>query len=638
MRGGFLVVFLLSVHLHSFGQVLIPVEEETDLLKVTTTYLFSDSSRTLTASDVLEIPIDQWEKKVLATYSQNAEWILVPFTNPSDKEIQKILYLSNPITHECEIFFATDGKLTDRRIASGLVNSNKHKLYNDPGYPYRITFPPKTNLFVLIKVHDPLSSIQVPIYLLSSETAYNYKDTNLILIFFWIGVLTFSILLSFLLFFNTKQKTFLYYTIFAIATGIVITSTTGVVTMFIDSDPYQIITNYYQWGAILLINFMPRFINSLVPIFSISRTGWKILKVLGYVGVVIAILYSIPFFKFSFFFTRLFINTVVLLTAITFLYVLITLAIAIVRGYRKSLALFIVYLIYLTLGFINIILPLFGVTNFQLNSIHIVLAGSVLEIMAFMIFMGQAALQVYQERQKLLEQVKDNQELMMRTIVNSQENERNRFARDLHDGIGQMISILNMNLKSLKENAKPNERQRVFEASSGIIDDMYGELKNICFDLMPQTLIKNGLESALKEFTDRVNDSGRLFVELNVFGLTGRLHELQEISLYRISQEWVNNILKYSDAEKIMLQITQDEEEITLMIEDDGSGFDKDLLINSKGNGWKNLNTRTNLIKGQLELETQPDKKGSVLIMNAPSTLEGAPDQVKIPPSYEQGH
>ncbi|WP_421763979.1 tetratricopeptide repeat protein [Ekhidna sp.] len=223
------------------------------------------------------------------------------------------------------------------------------------------------------------------------------------------------------------------------------------------------------------------------------------------------------------------------------------------------------------------------------------------------------------KQQIILQEAKiATKEAELRAAIASQEKERSRYARDLHDGFGQMISILNMNLQNLKDGAKLNERQKVFEESSKVIDDMYGELKNICFDLMPQTLIKNGLESGLREFVDRINGTGKIHIELNVFGLENRLSELQEISLYRISQEWINNILKYSDATKVTLQITKDEEEITLLIEDNGTGFDRELLRDGKGNGWKNLNTRANLIKGSLELETYKGVKGNTLILNAP--------------------
>lgn len=267
---------------------------------------------------------------------------------------------------------------------------------------------------------------------------------------------------------------------------------------------------------------------------------------------------------------------------------------------------------------------------------QILLAASVL---AIILIISLALLQRSRLRKKqqlkLQEAQLRSREAEINATISSQEKERARYARDLHDGFGQMISILNMNLKNLKGSPKPNERQKVFEESSKVIDEMYGELKNICFDLMPQTLIKNGLENALKEFTDRINNTGKIYIELNVFGLEQRLKEIQEISLYRISQEWINNILKYSDAQRITLQITKDEEEITLLIEDDGAGFDKELLINGKGNGWKNLNTRTNLIKGELELETEEGKRGNTLILNAPfeihSNHESQDEPIHIP-------
>ena len=247
-------------------------------------------------------------------------------------------------------------------------------------------------------------------------------------------------------------------------------------------------------------------------------------------------------------------------------------------------------------------------------------------VIAIILIVSIALLQRSRLRKKQLLKLQEAQiearEAEINATISSQEKERSRYARDLHDGFGQMISILNMNLKQLKDRAKPNERQKVFEESAKVIDEMYGELKNICFDLMPQTLIKNGLESALKEFVERVNQVGNLSIELHMFGLDQRLTELQEISLYRISQEWINNILKYSDATKVTLQITKDEDEITLLIEDDGAGFDRSLLTSGEGNGWKNLNTRANLIKGELELETHPETKGNSLIINVPVQVQ----------------
>ncbi|MEO9476514.1 MAG: histidine kinase [Cyclobacteriaceae bacterium] len=220
-------------------------------------------------------------------------------------------------------------------------------------------------------------------------------------------------------------------------------------------------------------------------------------------------------------------------------------------------------------------------------------------------------------------------ETQIEAALNSQESERKRFARDLHDGFGQMISVLNLNLKSLEKGN--SDRNEVFANSSKVLDDMYKELKGICFNLMPETLIKSGVIDALKEFAGRVNQTGKLILEIDTFGIDERLTDLQEISIYRISQEWINNVLKYSDATKITLSLTKDEEELTLLIEDNGSGFDKNDLIHGKGNGWKNMNSRANLIKGELELDTNQATMGSTLIINAPIHAKHRENDANIP-------
>lgn len=214
-------------------------------------------------------------------------------------------------------------------------------------------------------------------------------------------------------------------------------------------------------------------------------------------------------------------------------------------------------------------------------------------------------------------------EAEINAVIGSQEKERNRFARDLHDGFGQMISVLKMNLGQLGNGASknPEKQLEVFEQSEKVISDMYTELRNICFDLMPQTLVQQGLPDALKEFGYRVSDTGRKVLEVLIFDMDERLDELTEVSLYRISQEWVNNVLKYSGADHITLQLTRDEEELTLTIEDDGAGFDPEDFFNGKGNGWRNVQTRVNLIKGEFVLDSRPGVKGSMVSVNVPVAL-----------------
>lgn len=200
-------------------------------------------------------------------------------------------------------------------------------------------------------------------------------------------------------------------------------------------------------------------------------------------------------------------------------------------------------------------------------------------------------------------------------MIDSQEQERMRYSTDLHDGFGQLISVLRMNLKAFAETpTKP----KLLDQSVTVLDGMYDELQAICFNMMPRVLVKDGLVDALKEFARRVGAAGKVTLSVGAFGMEKRLPERHEVALYRIVQEWVNNILKHGDGDAIELQLVCDEKEITLTVEDNGSGFDPAALEHGTGNGWKNIHYRSHLIQGELELDTRPDAKGSTLILNVP--------------------
>lgn len=243
-------------------------------------------------------------------------------------------------------------------------------------------------------------------------------------------------------------------------------------------------------------------------------------------------------------------------------------------------------------------------------------------ILAFFIIAIAILLRNRMKKQQLLTLKKKElefKESQLNAVISSQELERKRFATDLHDGFGQLITVMKMNIAAIKNQFSPGlQGHELFDQSAELLDGMYDELRGICFNLMPHTLVQKGLIAALDEFIARINLSGDVKAELLVFDFDERMEDLIEISLYRIIQEWVNNILKYNSASLITVQITRDPDELTLTIEDNGHGFDTGKLVNGKGNGWKNMNSRADLVKGVLEIESIPGQIGSLLILNIP--------------------
>lgn len=206
-------------------------------------------------------------------------------------------------------------------------------------------------------------------------------------------------------------------------------------------------------------------------------------------------------------------------------------------------------------------------------------------------------------------------EEQLKTVIASQEEERKRFAADLHDGFGQMISALRLSL------SKDTIDSTTISHTLGVLNEMNTEIRNIAFNLMPQVLVKHGLEEALKEFASRINRSGGVTVLVQTYDLDVQMPPEQRIALYRICQEWVNNVIKYSSANQISIQLVQHPEELVLTIEDNGRGFDSDILRQGQGNGWNNINSRLHMIKGTIEIDSQSGRHGTTMIVSVPKQV-----------------
>lgn len=215
-------------------------------------------------------------------------------------------------------------------------------------------------------------------------------------------------------------------------------------------------------------------------------------------------------------------------------------------------------------------------------------------------------------------------EAFISASIQSQENERKRFAQDLHDGMGQWISSLRIALSDVQEAKTDDRKVEVVERSEKIMEEMNREFRSIAFNLMPHTLIQYGLTPAINEMAIRLNTTGKFNIEVSAFNFPERLTELQEISLYRIVQEWTNNIIKYAGATTIRIQLIGHEDELNIMIEDNGKGFDPRVLENSTGNGWKNIQSRLNLIRGIADIDSAPDRRGTTFTLKIVTTMEAA--------------
>lgn len=252
----------------------------------------------------------------------------------------------------------------------------------------------------------------------------------------------------------------------------------------------------------------------------------------------------------------------------------------------------------------------------KLSQNQFIILGLILFVsFGIVIFILWRSQQSYKE-QKLAEQTqRKHQEELTKAIVQLQEVERSRFAKDLHDGFGQLITALKMQVEKIG---------MLKDGIPELIQHMHDEIRNVSFALSPQVLTRDGLVHAVRELAFRINRGGSVNVSVQTTGFNERIDVDYETTLYRVCQEWINNVLKYSSASQVNVQLIEHEDEITMMIEDNGQGFDISVLNRSMGNGWKNIESRVQLVKGIVEVDSAPGRSGTTFTVIIPKALASA--------------
>jgi two-component system, NarL family, sensor kinase len=219
---------------------------------------------------------------------------------------------------------------------------------------------------------------------------------------------------------------------------------------------------------------------------------------------------------------------------------------------------------------------------------------------------------------QLQAEIMKQQEIKMKAVMEAEENERQRIAKDLHDGIGQMMSAAKMNLSAFESSIQfiNDEQKENFGKIINLVDESCREIRTVSHIMMPSALIKNNLATAIRDF---VNKLGVKSVSIHVYteGLDQKLDSNVETVLYRVVQECVHNALKHAGATTLDISLIKDKDGISGTIEDNGKGFDASEKGESDGIGLKNIITRIEYLKGSVDFDTSPGR-GTVVAFNVP--------------------
>ena len=164
------------------------------------------------------------------------------------------------------------------------------------------------------------------------------------------------------------------------------------------------------------------------------------------------------------------------------------------------------------------------------------------------------------------------------------------------------------------------ENHQAFERSMDMLDSSIREMRRVAHNMMPEALVRFGLDTALNDFCNDISQSGALKINYQSFGLDSvTMDQTVAITLYRIVQELINNTMKHSGAASAIVQLTKSNGQLSITVEDDGKGFDTTILKTNKGIGWVNIRNRVEFLKGKLDIRSKEGEGTSVQIELYPS-------------------
>lgn len=199
----------------------------------------------------------------------------------------------------------------------------------------------------------------------------------------------------------------------------------------------------------------------------------------------------------------------------------------------------------------------------------------------------------------------------IKAMVTGEEKERARLAKDLHDGLSGLLGTIKLRFSAFEPSFAEQEKKS-FSETLELLDEANREVRKISHNLMPELLLKYGLTEGLQNYFNNINASGTLAITLQAYGITERLPSSLELTVYRIIQELIHNIIKHSDAREALVQLTRNDSFLTITVEDNGKGFAPELAGN--GAGLESIKSRVQYLQGKFDINSDGISGTSVYI------------------------
>jgi signal transduction histidine kinase len=220
------------------------------------------------------------------------------------------------------------------------------------------------------------------------------------------------------------------------------------------------------------------------------------------------------------------------------------------------------------------------------------------------------------ETQKNLTLLKEQELTTINAMVDGQEKERKRIAEDLHDNLGSVLATLKLHFENLKMNREKKKinQETLFDKTENLIDEAYLKVRRIAHAKNAGVIANQGLLVAVQMMAEKISSADKIKIEVIDFGLDKRLENSLEITIFRIIQELLTNVMKHAAAKNATINISLYDKNLNIIIEDNGKGFDFKKVNLKDGMGISSIKTRIEHLDGTFNVDSTIGKGSSIII------------------------
>lgn len=546
-------------------------------------------------------------------------WFRIELKNSTNMIQDLLIHLHLSLYDEVEFYVVEKKQVIDHQSLNWKVpQQNRRIKHRDFIFP--TVLQPRQEVFYYLKIRKKFGSISFPLTIWEKNNFDYYYPTNDHFGWGFIsGIFLFVFFVSGLLSLVFNEKLYLYYGIYVLAAlGFIYTMQGYFIRVYGDGG-FGIEGDKVRYIATMLL-----MITNILFIRSYLR--WDLLKNQLFYWYSNFFIISFSLLIFASLVDNLILDNYLFNTFTTPITFLVSLGFSVPPFFVFGTTIYCIYIKHFKKDatyYLLANLPVFFVAFYSGLSTYEFVPGSYFAgidffVIAFLIeIIALSGLLAY--RVKLMQSVSEKllieknliQQQRTQAVLEAEERERIRIARDLHDGVGQTLAAARMTLGNYVSQKKIESSE--MQNSLDLLEDGIKEIREISHNMMPSSLTKFGLSSALKQFTNKINALGKLEIELQIVGFKERFDEKIELVLYRIIQEIISNIIKHAEAKKVNIELVKHDSELILIIEDNGRGFDT-VSTENHGIGLKNIATRVEYLNGNVNFDSSIGKGTSVVI------------------------